>query len=435
MIKYAIIIPVYKDINISKNAVLSACRQFRAMKDEQKKYADWTINCILVNDSPDTDMSSLVKTFNDNKLYDDYTCKIVKMKSNQGEGNARRLGIKEANKMGCQYFFLQDSDDVYGPNCVSKCNEIIVNETDKGHRVSMVEYPFSSFDVGYTHIIEPYSIWVQGRAYNTEFVVSHNIESTDLSSRAGADYNFMTKLHQISDYYDRTYQKALASNPSAAPLWVRVMAKSEDGYSWNYWYPSNSQTRKCNYWGDWICPKTVLNGLDAVEFVRKFEESKGETKERREFWKSDILNKACYNFINLHSILRQCTINPEWEKKVTGIDEISGEDNNIVYYELFKKAFIGTAELCREYIAEIWDMTIWTTMEAVWNRSDCHKCMPWFDFRTYIEDPHKLGIFDFKDMKELIAYCKKNYQFDGNGYPLHAEQYKAFINAIEKNKK
>lgn len=432
MIKYSIIIPVYKNENIAKNAVLSAARQFRSSKEEHKKFSDWTIECVIVNDSPDCDMSSLLNTFNDNKICKDYTCKYIVMESNQGEGNARIKGIKECSG---EYFYLMDMDDVYGPNCVSKCNEIIVTETEKGNKVSMVEYPFTSFDVGYTHIIEPYSIWVQGRVYNKEFVTSHNIYSTDLSSRAGADYNFMSKLHGIQDYYDRTYQKKAETDKEAKPEWCRVMANQEQAYTWAYWFPSDSQTRKCNFWGDWICPKTVLNGLDAVEFLRAFEESKGEKKERREFWKYDILNKTCYNFINLHSILRQCTTNKDWEDKVTKADSISGEDNNIVFYDLFKKAFLGTSELMREYIDEIWDMDIWTTMEGVWNRSDCHKAMPWLDFRTFVEDPHRLGIFDFNNMKELVDFCKSEYSFDQNGYPLHAGPYKKFIEAQKTGKR
>ena len=432
MIRYSIIIPVYKDEKIAENAVLSLAKQFRTTKEENKKYADWTIECVIVNDSPDVDMSGLVDTFNKYKRCDDWTCKYIVMDSNQGEGNARKLGIKECTG---DYFFLQDADDMYGPNCVSKCNEIIVTESEKGNKISMVEYPFTSFDVGYTHIIESYSIWVQGRVYNKDFVVSHDIFSTDLSSRAGADYNFMSKLHGIQDYYDRTFQKEMGKNPEAKPEWVRVMANQEQAYTWNVWYPSDSQTRKCNFWGDLICPKTVLNGLDAVEFLRTFEESKGETKERREFWKHDILNKACYNFINLHSILRQCTVSKDWEDKVTNVDNISGEDNNTVFYELFKKAFIGTSDLMREYIDEIWDMDIWTTMEGVWNRSDCHKAMPWLDFRTFVEDPHKLGIFDFNNMKELIAFCKSEYSFDQNGYPLHAGPYKKFIEAQKCGKR
>lgn len=422
MTKYSVIIPFYKDINIAKNAVLSAARQFRSTKEETKKYQDFTIECIIVNDSPDVDASKLKRAFDNNKLNSDYTCKVVNMPSNQGEGNARRLGIKESTG---EYFFLMDMDDVYGPNCISKVNEIIVNENEKHHRVSMVEYPFTSFDVGYTHIIEAYSIWVQGRCYNKEFVVSHNIESTDLSSRAGADYNFMSKLHGIQDYYDRQVQEK-----KKEPEWVRVICNQEQAYSWAYWYPSDSQTRKCHYWGTLINCKTILNGIDAVQFLRNFEESKGEKSSRREYWKNDILNKCCYNFINLHDFLRECTIDPDWKKRVTNIDPISGEDNNLVMYDLFKRAYIGVSEMGKEFINEWWDMSIWTTFGNVWERSDCHKCQPWFDFKTFINDPMSLNIFDFKDMKELISYCEKNYSFDANGYPLSAAPYKAFIERV-----
>lgn len=423
MITYSIIIPVYKDINIAKNAVLSAARQYRTLREEQKKYADWTIECLIVNDSPDVDMSSLVDTFNENKMFDDYTCRYLVMESNQGEGNARRKGIKECKG---EFFFLMDCDDVYAPNCISKCNEILVDETEKGNKISMIEYPFSSFDIKYTHIIPSYSIWVQGRAYNKEFVVSHNIYSTDLSSRAGADYNFMYKLHGIQDYYDRQHNK------TGTAEWVRIIVKEESAVSWAYWFPSNSQTRQCNYWGTWICPKTTLNGIDGVKFLQAFETAKGEAAERREAWKKDILNRACYSFINMHDILFHSTVDKDFIERVTNIDPVSGEDNNIVYYELFKQAFIGVSDMLREYIDEIWDMDIWVMFENVWNRSDVHKIMPWMDFRTYINDPYKLGIFDFKDMKELVAFCKENYSFDGNNYPLHASQYKTFIEAKKK---
>lgn len=426
MTTYSIIIPVYKDINIAKNAILSAARQFRSTKQEHAEFSDWTIECVIVNDSPDVDMSSLVDTFNDNKIYNDYTCKYFVMESNQGEGNARKLGIK---KCSGEYFFLMDCDDVFGPNCVSRCNEAVVLENKKGNKVSMVEFPFTSFDVKHTNFIPSYSIWVQGRAYNKEFVTSHNIYSTDLSSRAGADYNFMSKLHGVQDYYDRVYNKTKKVE------WLRVLAKEEPGYSWSYWFPSNSQTRSCNYWGTWICPKTILNGLDAVKFLRDFEESKGEKAERREFWKKDILNKACYNFINLHDVLLQCTINEDFIKRVTQIDPTTGEDNNIAFYQLFKDAFLGTSDLMREYIDEVWDMDIWITFEEVWSKSDVHKVMPWMDFRTYIENPSKLKIFDFNNMTELVDFCKSHYKFDSNKMPLHAKQYKKFIEACKNNKR
>lgn len=418
VVKYSVIVPVYKDKDIALNAILSLARQFKASKEEHKQFSDWTLELVIVNDSPDTDMSCLKRTFDKVKAWKDWTCKYLVMPSNQGEGNARRFGI---NHCSGDYFFLMDADDVFGPNVISRCNEVIVQETSQGKKISMVEFPFTSFDVGYTNVIDGFSIWQQSKCYNKEFILSHNIESTDLSSRAGADYNFVNKAHLINDYYDRTTKE-----------WERVIVNREQCYTWSYWFPSNSQTRSVNYWGDWICPKTVLNGIDIVKFVREFEETKGETITRREYWKSDILNKACYNFINLHSILRQCTVNEDFIKKVTSIDNISGEDNNIVFYDLFKKSFIETADLCREYIDEIWDMTIWTTFEGVWNRSDCHKCMPWFDFRQYIENPKSLGIFDFNNMKELIGFCKENYKFDANGYPLMAKQYKAFMTAMDK---
>ena len=426
MIKYSIIIPVYKDINIAKNAILSAARQYRPTREKHKEYADWTIECVIVNDSPDVDMSSLKQTFDDNKAYDNYECKYLVMPSNQGEGNARKLGIKECTG---DYFFLMDCDDVYGPDCVSRCNEVIVKETKLGHKISMVEYPFTSFDVNYIKVIPAYSIWVQGRVYNKEFVTSHNIYSTDLSSRAGADYNFMSKLHGIQDYYDRHAKDGKQE-------WTRAIVNEESGFSWAYWFPSNSQTRECNYWGTWICPKTILNGLDLVQFLQDFEASKGESievsKERREHWKHDILNKACYNFINLHDILACCTVCDDFVDRITNIDPVSGEDNNTVYYDLFTKAFLGISDSLREYIDEIWDIDIWCMFSTIWNNSDVHKTMTWLDFRTFIEDPHKLEIFNFKTSKELVEYCRANYKFDRNRYPLHAEQYKKFIEAQKK---
>lgn len=362
-------------------------------------------------------MSSLKRVFDNNKAQQDWTCKYVVMPSNQGEGNARKLGIEKCTG---DYFFLMDCDDVFGPDVVNRCYEIITNEKDKN--ISFIEFPFTSFDVRHTMVIEPYSIWVQSKCYNKKFITEHNIYSTDLSSRAGADYNFISKLHSVSDYYDRQ-----ESNE-----WNRIIANKEEGFTWSYWFPSKSQTRECDYWGSWICPKTVLNGLDAINFARKFEEDRKE-ENRREFWKMDILNKSCYNFINLHALLRDLTINEKFAERVTSIDSVSGEDNNVVFYDLFKRAFIETSQLCREYIDEIWDMDIWTMFSNVWNHSDAHKCQPWFDFREWVNKAESMEIFNFKDMKQLVKYCKENYEFDAYGFPLHAEQYKTFINRVSIN--
>lgn len=419
MIKYSIIIPVYKDINIAKNAVLSSARQWKPT-DENKPH-DWKLEVVIVNDSPDVDMSSLVDTFNENKLYKDYECKYYTMPSNQGEGNARKLGIYKSTG---EYFFLMDMDDVFGPNVVNRCNEIIIQ--NKGKQISMIEFPFTNFDFGYVGKIEAYSIWVQSKLYNKKFIMEHEIYSTDLSSRAGADYNFITKLHGVADYYDRVFKETKNSE------WTRIVCNPETSYTWSYWFPSESQTRKCSYWGDWICPITVLNGLDAVNYLRTFEENHNEN--RREFWKHDIMNKACYNFINLHSVLRSFTVNEEFQKRVTNIDPISNEDNNVVFYKLFKDAFLGTSKMAREYIDEIWDIDINCIFAGVWERSDVHKCQTWIDFRDYIKNAENFEIFNFENCEQLIEYCKKNYSFDQNGYPLHAEQYKTFIKALEQLK-
>lgn len=42
VVKFSVIIPVYKDKDIAKNAILSLARQFRSKDD------DWAIECVIV---------------------------------------------------------------------------------------------------------------------------------------------------------------------------------------------------------------------------------------------------------------------------------------------------------------------------------------------------------------------------------------------------
>ena len=411
--RYTVIIPFYKDIQLAKNAVLSVARQWRSIN----KDFSFDLECLIVNDSPDTDCSELERVFNENKYFEDYKCRVLTMPSNQGEGNARKYGIKNI-KSG--FFFLLDMDDYLAPLCVTKCNEIIKDNLEKKQKISFVEFPFDSFDNGYNNRIQAYSIWVQSKCYNVEFINKYNIFSCDSSSRKGADYNFISKLHYVSDYFDEQ-----AKNNEGKSEWLRAIVPEEINFSMAYWTPNEeSQTRNFpnQGWGTYISPQTTINGVDFIDFREDFDKKHNRYNEQREFYKSDILNKATYAFVNMHDYLRRLTTDDYFAKRV--IEEG-------YHYSDFINGYKGMADRLKPYIDEIWDSDVWCQFEGVKHRSDAHWCENWFDFKEYINGD--LDIFKMNNMQELVDYCKMNYSFDSNGLPLHSPQYKKYMEKVKRN--
>ena len=126
MTKVSIITPVYNGERFIKKYIESVLN-----------FTYKNLELILINDGS-TDKTDKIITENKQKLIDSgIEFKYIKLAQNRGAANALNLGLKEISG---EYLSWHDVDDIYYPECISKCLEVCLNNPE-------YKIVFSKFDI------------------------------------------------------------------------------------------------------------------------------------------------------------------------------------------------------------------------------------------------------------------------------------------------
>lgn len=389
------IIPAYSDTSIVNNSVLSLCTQW--IPDNTLK-----LEIIVVNDNPDRGNQYnwyLTEEFR-KIIKPNIEIRIITHSENSGQGVARNTGINNAKY---NWIVLCDEDDMYAPNAIYRMWEILQKEHNSGNDkkpVSIICAPIYSFDKNfYSHIIDPWSIWVNAKLYNKEFLDKYNLRfPIDENSHRAEDYPF-SRMVDYASRHDRNFKR---------------IDLNKDSETFYYWYPNNnSRSRKDVHYGALLSGYTMRSSSRIFDFIKNFNSLY--IKEDNEYWKEDeslkqeILNMNIYAFYNLLFFVKELS---------TGWKDCKEEYWNILrdsVSELRDKLLIYWDEIVPSDIADM--------QYKVKHHSDCRCIESWIgSFESFIAHKHWLLTYSFK---EVLEYSK-TLKFDEANHEIHTPYVKAW---------
>ena len=389
------VIPAYSDISIVNNSVVALATQW--IPDDT-----FQLEIIIINDNP-----------NKGSQYDYYLSdefkKIIKPNieiniithlKNSGQGVARNTGIDNAKN---NWIVLCDEDDIYAPNAIYRFWEILQKEHNSGEDnkpVSVICAPIYSFDKNmYRHIIDSYSIWVNAKLYNREFLKKYNIAfPTDENSHRAEDYPF-SRMVDYASRHDENYKRIDLPNDT-------------DTFYW--WYPNSQSRSRCDeYYGSLLAGYTMRSSYRIFDFIKDFNDKYLNTEEavlqEDEGLKHEILNMNIYSFYNFLWFLRDLA---------TGWKDCKEE-----YWEVLRTSVKGLRERLLPYWEEIVPSDISDMLYQVKHHSDVRFIESWIgSFEKFIDKGCEFLDYDFDKIKKYAATLK----FDEANHEVSAYYVKAW---------
>lgn len=405
----SVIIPAFGDIKTVSNSVWSCMKQQLGKLNEPHP----KLEIIIMNDDIDNPdcydefLSDEYKKFYDSE---NITVKIIHNKDYMTDdfklyqGGSRLIGATEIAKY--TFVLFLDSDDILAPNCVRKYWDIIQDELVKENnpekkeefkKIACIGAIFRSFDSHhYQNDIgkEVFSIWVQGRCWNSDFMIEHNITDDTIytnrvNRKQGEDYLFVNIFDYCCEHEENE--------------WRRIQTKD---FICGFWIPNyDSLSRNDPYYGQHLAGSTMNSSNCIFDFMEKYNKEHNIDKEQDEFMKRKLLNMNIYAFFNLYDFI--------WVVGATNDYPIDENDTRKPYKPLEQDWYLLRdnikklrQKLLDIYYDEIQDNDIVNEYWGVLNRSDAriHNTFEgnffdymrntprWFDYDydQMIEEAHKL---------------------------------------------
>lgn len=400
-----IVSPMWGKMDITNRMVFSVITQFRSEENPYK------IHLVLVDDylegrSKNGESYYSYYTSQDfKKFYDENFIKIsiIKNQEHKYQGESREIGFLAGDY---PYFILVDCDDMLAPNACDRYLSIIrQNNKEKGLPISYIAGALYGFDTnGFTQLIPGNSIWVQGRCYNRDFILKHDIHfPTGTNSRQGEDYPFINMLDYAATH-DPGYQ-------------ILYAITEENEQCLAYWFPNeNSLSRKDPHYGQHLSGWTMKSSAAILDYCEKFNEKNEIEEEEDESLKIRTLNMTIYAFYNILDFIRE----------VSSTDYIPLEED--------WEALLEGVNFLRDKIKEkYWDEIIYSAVEDelynVKNHSDCRFCESWIGtFYDFINQEQKILSMTYQEMLQYADSLK----FDEIGHEIHSPQVVAWKKRHEK---
>lgn len=398
----SIIIPAFGDIKIVSNSVWSCLKQQLGKLDEPHP----KVEIIIMNDDIDNPhcydefLSEDYKKFYDS---DNITIKVIHNKDYMTDdfklyqGGSRLIGATEIATYSFVIFL--DSDDILTPNCIRSYWDIIQDERKKedSKKIACIGAIFRSFDAHhYQNDIgkETFSIWVQGRCWNSDFMIEHNITDetvyvNKVNRKQGEDYLFVSIFDYCCEHEE--------------DKWNRILTND---FICGFWIPNyNSLSRIDPYYGQHLAGSTMNSSRCIFDFMSKYNKDHNLDESQDEAMKRRLLNMNIYAFFNLYDFI--------WTVGASKDYPINDEDKRTPYKPVEQDWYLlrDNVKLLRQklldiYYDEIQDNDIVNEYWMVLNRSDARihntfegsffdymKVPPrWFDYdyNKMIEEAHKL---------------------------------------------
>ena len=394
-----VVSPMWGDRKVTDRMVFSVLYQF---KDDSNPYK---IHLVLVDDylegrtDPDKSYYEYYLSDDFKRFYDPDFIKIsiIINKEHKYQGESREIGYL-AGKY--QYFILIDCDDMLAPNvCDRYMCAIKDNNKEKGLPIACINRLVYGFDTNLYHQIIPgNSIWVQGRCYNRDFLLKHDIHfPTGTNSRQGEDYPFMQKLDYAVEH-DPGYQ-------------VISVCDEENTQCTAYWFPNkNSLSRKDPHYSQHLSGWTMKSSASILDFFEEFNKKNDIESEEDENFKMRLLNMNIYSFYNMLDFLKEVAstnyipLEEDWQALKEGVNHLRDKLKN-------------------KYWDEICYSSIEDELFNVKHHSDVHFTESWIGtFFDFINEDQELLTMSYDKMLE---YCK-GLEFDGVGHEIHSKQVVAW---------
>ena len=423
----SVIIPAFGDIKTVSNSVMSCVKQQLGKLNEPHP----KLEIVIMNDDIDNPdcydefLSDDFKKFYDS---DNISIKIIHNKDYMTDdtklyqGGSRLIGATEIAKY--TFVLFLDADDILAPNCIRKYWDIIQDEKAKpeSKKIACIGAIFRSFDSHhYQNDIgkDVFSIWVQGRCWNSDFMIEHNITDktvylNKINRKQGEDYLFVN----IFDYCCEHEQDK----------WTRILTKD---FICGFWIPNyDSLSRNDPYYGQHLAGSTMNSSNCIFDFMCKYNKEHNLDKKQDEFMKHRLLNMNIYAFFNLYDFIwtvgssNKFPLNENDKRKPYKPLEV--DSYMLIYYvKQLRKRLLDT------YYDEIQDNDIVNEYWGVLNRSDARihntfegtffdfmkKAPRWFnyDYDQMIEEAHKLTFDDFNCLQsKQVKAWKKRHPSDSN---------------------
>ena len=406
-----VIIPAYGDIKTVSNSVWSCLKQqLGKLTDPRPKLEVLIMNDDIEHpDCYDSFLSDDMKKYYDSENIE---IKIIHNKDYMTDdfklfqGGSRLIGATEIAKY--TFVLFLDSDDILAPNCVRYYWDIIQEELRKpeAKKVACIGGIFRSFDFpNYLNDIgkDCFSIWVQGRCWNSDFMIEHNITDetvyiNKVNRKQGEDYLFVNIFDYCCEH--------------ETDKWNRIMTKD---FICGFWVPNyDSLSRRDPYYGQHLAGSTMNSSNTIFDYMLKYNKEHNIQIEQDEFMKHRLLNMSLYSFFNLYDFV--------WTVGQTKNTNNSYKPIEQDWYLLRDNVKKLRNRLLDTYYEEIQDNDIVNEYWAVINRSDAHIHNTFegnfFDFMK--EEPRWLS-YDYNTM--MIEATKLD--FDGVNC-LQSKQVKAF---------
>lgn len=391
------VIPAYSDIFIVNNSVLSLCTQW--IPDDT-----FQLEIIIVNDNPNKGSQYDWYLSEDFKkiLKPNIEIRIITHLKNSGQGVARNTGIDNAKN---NWIVLCDEDDMYAPNSMYRFWEILNKEHNGGEDkkpVSIICAPIYSFDKNfYRNIIDPWSIWVNSKLYNKEFLNKYGIKfPSGANSHRAEDYPF-SRMVDYASRHDESYKRI-------------DLDKSTD--TMYYWYPNTNSRSRCDkHYGALLSGYTMKSSNMIFDFIKNFnfsylKNNKESFFSEDENLKHEILNMNIYAFYNLLSFVKE--LSQGWE------------DCKEEYWNILKESVSELRKKLLFYWEEIVPSDIADMQYQVKHHSDCRIVESWIGtFEEYINKEVPILNMDFNAIKKYASTLK----FDSSNHEIHSSYVKAWI--------
>lgn len=400
----SVISPMWGTREVTDRMVFSVLHQFISPSNPFK------IELVLVDDYIegrkedggsyyDFYLSDELKSFYDTEHI---SIKIIKNEQHEYQGHSREIGFMAATY---PMFLLLDCDDMLAPNACDRYLSLLEDyEDDENNqgKIACIHGLLYSFDTkcGGSNIVG-HSIWVQGRCYNRDFIVKHDIHfPTGTNSRQGEDYPFIRKL-DYAIQHDEEY------NVLQLPY-----GQGEDCQCTAYWFPNeNSLSRKDPYYSQHLAGWTMASSNSILNYFDDFNKKNGFEDKQDEFMKTEYLNMNIYAFYNLLDFI----------KTVASTDYKPIEED---WYALRDNVRDLRKRLYNKYWAEIVNSDVEDMLYNVKHFSDVHFCECWFGtFYDYMETEHEILRMSYD---EMIKYAE-GLEFDAVGHEVHSRQVKAWV--------
>ena len=359
-IKITCIIPAFGPVDVVEHSIGSFATQF--LNDEDKQQVE--LECLLCNDEIDEPhkYDTLIEKYNS----DNCVCKLINHieEGKWYQGYARVHGCELTD---ADFVLFMDCDDKYEPFAVNtllnSIREYEANKEKEGHsrQIACIGFDFLSFESHnyFNHIgRDNFSIWVQGRLWNRQFILDHNLQNLyneGVNSKRAEDYPFVNLFDYYADHErDKWESIHLDVNTPALALW----------------FPNVNSLSRCDpYYGELLSGYTMASSIAISEHEKAYNKEHGIEDSEDEKYKFDILNKTIYAWYNYLDFMAT----------ICATRHLEGEPNTpngpykptVETWDLLRNSIKWMRKELLNYYAEIQFNDVVSQIEGVLHRSDC----------------------------------------------------------------